>query len=97
MAHKAKKASKKRIRISVKKSIKEHKELLEILENEEIATFEKQPYIVHTGFVDNIQLVAEPQKIVEIITTDVIAEPHLYNVFCESSNTQSKSKLLVGE
>jgi len=31
------------------------------------------------------------------MTTDVVAEPHLYNVFCESSNTQPKSKLLVGE
>jgi len=97
MAHKAKKTSKKSIRSSVKKSIKKHKELLDILEKEEIATFEKQPRIVHTGVVDNTQLVAEPQKIVETMTTDVIAEPHLYNVICEFSNTQSKSNLLVGE
>jgi len=97
MAHKSKKASKKRIRSSVKKSIKEHKELLEILEKEGIATFVKQPRIENTGFVDNIQLVAVPQNVVETLTTDVIAGSHPYNVFCEASNTQTKSKLLVGE
>jgi len=67
MAHKAKKASKNRIRSSVKKSIKEHKELLGILEKEEIATFEKQPHIVYTGFVDNIKLVTNTtQKLLKL-------------------------------